>query len=255
LARRPGLTGGEHLFAGMQECLRDPKIVFMIFSVSYFDNLLLSRFHEKAAKAIARTRVPGSERKRIILEKALWLFADRGFHGVSVDEIASASRITKPVLYDHFSSKQDLYLQVSREIRERLLAAGRNVIQRPRSLAEQIRAGVEAFFIFAEENPAAIRILLSPPQDEKKLYRAIQAVQEEATASIMKTLLAAGLRTPDTEAGTEQLRIQAEFIKQGLHALAEWRMYHTATSRDLVVDAISQLIRAGLDVWNRSRSE
>jgi AcrR family transcriptional regulator len=203
---------------------------------------------KRPEKARPQTRVPGSERKRIILEEALQLFADRGFHGVSVDEIASASRITKPVLYDHFSSKQDLYLQVSREIRERLLAAGRHVIQRPWSLAERIRAGVEAFFIFAEENPAAIRILLSPPKDEKKLYRAIQAVQDEATASIMKMLLAAGLRIPDSEAGAEQLRIQAEFIKQGLHALAEWRTYHTATPRDLVVDAISQLIRAGLAV-------
>lgn len=203
---------------------------------------------KRPAKARSRTRVPGSERKRIILEKALELFADRGFHGVSVDEIAAASRITKPVLYDHFSSKQHLYLQVSREIRERLLAAGRNVIQRPRSLAERIRAGVEAFFVFAEENPAAIRILLSPPKDDKKLYRAIQAIQDEATASIMKMLFASGLRIPDNEDATEQLRIQAEFIKQGLHALAEWRTSHAATPRDLVVDAISQMIRTGLDV-------
>jgi AcrR family transcriptional regulator len=193
-----------------------------------------------------RTRVPGSERKRIILEQALELFADRGFHGVSVAEIASAASITKPVLYDHFSSKQDLYIQVSRGIRERLLAAGRAVTQPPRSLAERIRAGVEAFFVFAEENPAAIRILLSPPRDEKKLYRAIQAIQEEATISIMKMLFALGLRVPDNEADARQLRIQVEFIKQGLHALGEWRTCHAATPRDLVVDAISRLIRAGL---------
>ncbi len=201
---------------------------------------------KRPAKITSRKRVSGSERKRIILEKALELFADRGFHGVSLDEIASASRITKPVLYDHFSSKQDLYLQVSREIRERLLATGRNAIQPPPSLAERIRAGVEAFFIFAEENPAAIRMLLSPPKDEKKLYRAIQAIQDEATGAIMKMLLAAGLPIPNTEAGAEQLRVQAEFVKQGLHSLAEWRVYHTAIARDLVVDAITQLIRTGL---------
>jgi AcrR family transcriptional regulator len=201
---------------------------------------------KRAKNARSRTRVPGSERKRIILEQALELFADRGFHAVSVDEIASASGITKPVLYDHFSSKQDLYIQVSREIRERLLAAGRDVIQRPHNLAERIRIGVEAFFVFAEENPAAIRILLSPPKDEKKLYRAIQALQDEATASIMKMVLASGLRVPNNQGGARRLRIQVEFIKQGLHALAEWRTYHAATPRDEVVDAISQLIRAGL---------
>jgi AcrR family transcriptional regulator len=197
-------------------------------------------------KARQQTRVSGSERKKIILEQALELFADRGFHAVSVDEIASASRITKPVLYDHFASKQDLYIQVSREIRDRLLAAGNDVIQPAHSLPERIRIGVEAFFEFAERNPAAIKILLSPPKGERKLYRAIQAVQDDATASIMKMLLAAGLRVPNSKAGTDGLRIQVEFIKQGLHALAEWRMYHAGTPRDLVVDAISQLIRAGL---------
>jgi AcrR family transcriptional regulator len=197
-------------------------------------------------KARQQVRVSGSERKKIILEEALKLFADKGFHAVSVDEIASASMVTKPVLYDHFFSKQDLYIQVGREIRERLVAAGNDVIQSRDSLSERIRIGVEAFFEFAEQNPAAIRMLLSPPKGEKKLYRAIQDVQDEATASIMKMLLAAGLRVPKDKVGTDGLRIQVEFIKQGLHALAEWRMYHAATPRDLVVDAISQLIRAGL---------
>ena len=194
--------------------------------------------------ATRQVRVSGSERKRIILEQALELFASRGFHGVSVDEIAAASKITKPVLYDHFASKQDLYIQVSKEIRERLLAAGGVVINPPRSLAARIRTGVEAFFIFAEENPAAIRVLLSPPRDEKKLYRVIQTIQDEASESIMNMMFAAGVRVPDDQAGIEQLKIQVEFIKQGLHALAEWRMQHAAVPRDLVVDAVSNLIRS-----------
>ncbi|HEY1216234.1 MAG TPA: TetR/AcrR family transcriptional regulator [Bryobacteraceae bacterium] len=191
-----------------------------------------------------QVRVSGSERKRIILEQALELFASRGFHGVSVDEIAAASKITKPVLYDHFASKQDLYIQVSKEIRERLLAAGGAVIMPPRSLAARIRAGVEAFFVFAEENPAAIRVLLSPPRSEKKLYRAIQTIQDEASESIMNMMFAAGVRVPDDKVGIEQLKIQVEFIKQGLHPLAEWRMQHTEVPRDLVVDAVSNLIRS-----------
>jgi AcrR family transcriptional regulator len=92
------------------------------------------------------------------------VFASRGFHGVSIDQIAAAANITKPVLYDHFSSKQSLYIQVSKAIRERLLAAGRNALIFPQTFPARTRAGVEAFFIFGEKNPAAIRILLSPPQ-------------------------------------------------------------------------------------------
>jgi hypothetical protein len=88
---------------------------------------------------------------------------------------------------------------------------------------------VEAFFVFGEENPAAIRVLLLPPRDEKKLYRAIQTIQDEASESIMKLMFAAGVRVPNDKAGIEQLKIQVEFIKQGLHALAEWRMQHACS--------------------------
>lgn len=193
-----------------------------------------------------RTRIAGGERKRIILEQARELFATRGFHGASMDEIAAASRITKPVLYDHFSSKQDLYLQVSKDIREHLLGAGRVVIMARQSLEARIRAGVAAFFTFAEQNPAAIRVLLSPPRDEKKLFRAIQRIQDEATLSILRMIAEAGVPEPDHELEAEQLKIQVEFIKQGLHALAEWRTQHAEISRELVTDAVSKLIRHGL---------
>jgi AcrR family transcriptional regulator len=194
-----------------------------------------------------RVRIPGSERKRIILERAMELFARRGFHGISIEEIAKASKISKPVLYDHFHSKHDLYFQVSREIRERLLVVGKRAIVSQQGLASRVRAGVEAFFVFAEKNPAAIRILLSPYQDDKRLCRAIQGIHGEATASITKMILDAGVTVPENEMGIEQLKIQAEFVKQGLHALAEWRTQHPSVSRDTVVDAISKLICSGLD--------
>lgn len=200
--------------------------------------------HQK--KVPLHPRVAGSERKRIILEQALELFAKSGFHGVTVDEVATASKITKPVLYDHFSSKADLYIQVNEEIRERLLAAGRRVIIPPQSLAARIRAGVEAFFRFAENNPAVIRVLLSPPRDERKLYRSVQTIQDEATKSIVRMIVAAGVQTPGSPTDTQKLTVQVEFIKRGLHALAEWRMQHADVPGELVIDAVSNLIRSGL---------
>ena len=57
----------------------------------------------------------------------------------------------------------------------------------------------------------------------------------------------AGVPKPDDELEAEQLKIQMEFIKQGLHALAEWRTQQAETSRELVIDAVSKLI------WHRPR--
>jgi AcrR family transcriptional regulator len=160
-------------------------------------------------------------------------------------DIAVASNITKPVLYDHFPSKEDLYVEVCKEIRERLLAAGTQVMT-DRNTPARIRAGVEAFFTFAEKNPAAIRILLSPPRDEKRLYRAIQQIQDHATQAITDMFLAIGVPAPKDEATAQRLAIQAEFFKRGLHALGQWRVEHPAVSKETVVDAISGLVFRGL---------
>lgn len=195
---------------------------------------------------VRRFRIPGKERRKIILDAAMNLFGTRGFHGVSLDEIAAAASITKPVLYDHFSSKEDLYLRVCEEIRERLLQSGREVIAPPQTLSQRLRAGVEAFFVFAGHNPAAIRILLSPPRDVKRLYKAIQKIQDEATQSILATMLQAGVDPAKGEDADLRLTIQVEFIKRGLHALAEWRTFHPAVPIDVVVGAISQLLGQGL---------
>jgi AcrR family transcriptional regulator len=55
------------------------------------------------------TRLSGPERKESILSAAQGLFADKGFHGVSVDEIARAVNVSPAILYRHFDSKQTLY--------------------------------------------------------------------------------------------------------------------------------------------------
>lgn len=61
-------------------------------------------------------RLKASERRASILAVAKVLFADRGYHGVSVDEIAARLAVSPAVLYRHFSSKQDLYEAVLSEI-------------------------------------------------------------------------------------------------------------------------------------------
>ncbi len=57
-------------------------------------------------------RLSGPERKETILAAAQGLFADKGFHGVSVDEIARAVSVSPAILYRHFDSKQILYAAV-----------------------------------------------------------------------------------------------------------------------------------------------
>ena len=58
-----------------------------------------------------------------MLDVAQEAFADRGFHGTSMDDIADAAGVTKPVLYQHFPSKRDLYLELLEDVGRQLLDA------------------------------------------------------------------------------------------------------------------------------------
>src|SRR3989442_7119869 len=59
---------------------------------------------------IPRRRMRAPERRAQLLDVARQVFGTSGFHSVSMDEVAERAGVTKPILYDHFSSKKDLYL-------------------------------------------------------------------------------------------------------------------------------------------------
>ena len=75
------------------------------------------------------SRLPAAERREQLLDVATTVFSDRGFHGASMNDVAQAAGVTKPVLYQHFPSKRDLYLElvegVSGQLAETVTTAAR----------------------------------------------------------------------------------------------------------------------------------
>lgn len=69
------------------------------------------------------TRLPAAARREQLLEVALDVFAHNGYHETSMNDVADAAGITKPVLYQHFTSKRELYLALIDEAGRRLLEA------------------------------------------------------------------------------------------------------------------------------------
>ena len=60
-------------------------------------------------------RLPASERRRQLLETALHVFARQGYHETSMNDLAAKAGVTKPVLYQHFESKREMYLAAIQE--------------------------------------------------------------------------------------------------------------------------------------------
>ncbi|MEU8822412.1 TetR/AcrR family transcriptional regulator [Streptomyces sp. NPDC048636] len=112
-----------------------------------------------------RVRMTGKERREQLLDIGRTLFAERGFGGTSVEEIAAKAGVSKPVVYEHFGGKEGLYaVVVDREMRQLLdMVTGALTAGHPRELLEQaafalldyIEAYTDGFRILVRDSPVA----------------------------------------------------------------------------------------------------
>ena len=109
----------------------------------------------------ATTRLPAAERRRQLLEVALQVFADKGFYGTSMNEVAEAAGVTKPVLYQHFASKEALYRELVDELGSRLERAIVDGVADADGPRQQVEAGFHAYFRWATREGPAFRVLFA----------------------------------------------------------------------------------------------
>lgn len=100
----------------------------------------------------SRRRVPRAEREAQMVEAATRIFASRGFHTASMDEIAEASGITKPMLYAYFDSKEGLFLACVEKGSRELRAEVREAALGAATPEEALYAGLVAVMRFVDEN-------------------------------------------------------------------------------------------------------
>jgi AcrR family transcriptional regulator len=197
-------------------------------------------------EAAVRTRLSATQRRERILEAALETFAEYGYRGASMRAIAAAAGISKPVVYDHFGSKRELYVELMTGIRDDLVgrSAGAMALRAP--LADRFRAAIDAFWSYVEDRPAAVQVLFVIPRGEPELRPQWDRVQAEVTETLSGMLISEpGLlaHEPDREA---RLELFTEFLKKGLHGLAEWWPRHPEISRETIVDVVFDTAWSGL---------
>src|SRR4051794_32360750 len=86
-----------------------------------------------------RPRMTGKERREQLLDVGRKLFAEKGFEGTSVEEIASTAQVSKPVVYEHFGGKEGLYaVVVDHELQAllRIMTGALTTPARPREVLE-----------------------------------------------------------------------------------------------------------------------
>lgn len=106
-----------------------------------------------------KARLPRDERRALLLSAALEVFTAAGYHSAAMDEIADRANVSKPVLYQHFPSKLDLYLAVLDLHIDSLVFEIQKAIASTPDNANRVHATVDAYFAFIEKEGEAFRLL------------------------------------------------------------------------------------------------
>ncbi len=146
---------------------------------------------ETARATAPRRRLTAARRRRQLIDVALETFARTGYTATTMEDIATAAGVTKPLLYQHFASKRALYLELIDDVTARLIEVLGAAALTETNFRRRVEAGMLAYFTFTVENPSAIRMLYDAPPDEE-LARGLRSIQD-AIADFVSPLIEADI--------------------------------------------------------------
>src|SRR5829696_4153073 len=199
--------------------------------------------------ASVRTRLSRDDRMEQTLEAAHGLFAERGYAAVTMDEIAAAIGVTKPLLYNYFGNKERLYLACLERAGEAMFATVGEAVSHADSPADALRRGLHAFFAFVDEDRDAWRVLFDetlPAGGE--IAQAVAEHRERLLARGAQTNIA---RRPEGRQAEHAPEIEAISVALlgGAEALARWWLrtgaMPAAEAAELLIATAEPGLRAG----------
>ena len=161
-------------------------------------------------------RLAAADRRESILVAAGACFAGRGYDGSTLDEIAAATGITKPILYRHFRSKRDLYLALLGRHADDMPGFVVPIPRTPEGRVD-LAAILDPWLEYAESNPHGWQMLFRDAGGDAEIVAFRRATRERARAVIARFIEASGAELPPTE-----LLPAAELIRAGLAGLVLW---------------------------------
>jgi AcrR family transcriptional regulator len=131
------------------------------------------------------TRLSAPARREQLLDVALQVFARAGYHGSSMNDIAEAAGVTKPVLYQHFDSKRELYRALLEEVGARLISAIGKATSTATDGKSQTALGFRAYFRFVADDHDAFSLLFGGgSRRDPELSDVVKSITGEAAKAI-----------------------------------------------------------------------
>ena len=195
-----------------------------------------------------KRRLSAEARRDRITEAAMKVFVEKGYERASFGEIAQAAGITRPVVYDHFRSKRELYRWLLERERDRAIEYVTAHLKTGGSAEARIRCTIEAFFAYAQDHPFAWRILFQESTGDAEIIKAHRRIQSEAhmvgAASLTRVL---GMESADERGEQVKIEMLGELWGSALKGLARWWYDRSDVPRTELVEVAMDALSVGLE--------
>jgi AcrR family transcriptional regulator len=169
------------------------------------------------------------------------LFAAGGFHATSMDDVAEAAGVTKPVLYQHFPSKRALYRELLEDVGDRLMAEITAAAAPADSGRERVQNGMAAYFRFVTDNQPAFRLLFGASVRNDAEFAEVATTVLEHMAEAVAEML-------DVDLPAEQKAVLAHAVIGMAEAVGRRALRDQAAEKDpeLLAHWTAELVWYGL---------
>ena len=168
------------------------------------------------------------------------MFGSSGYEGTTLDEVAAAAGVTKPIVYRHFGSKQGLYLALLERHRHDLPTFAGDALSPGDVDTETLRAILDTWLEYVESHSYAWRMLFWDTGGGREIEHFRHLVRTQA-----RGVLAALIRSyAQEEIPGEEVEPLAELMRMGMASLVLWWRDHPSTPRSAILGALMR-------VWSR----
>ncbi len=195
-----------------------------------------------------RGRMPRTARRAQLLDAALEVFVAQGYHAAAMDDIADRAGVSKPVLYQHFPGKLELYVALLDTSCAAVVAAVRDALAATEDNKERVAATVDAFYTYVANDKAAFRLVFeSDLTNEPAVRERVERVTTE-TAALVTAVIREDTGLPDA---------QSELLAVSLVGMAQvsaryWLAGGIDVSQDEAVALVSALAWRGIGGYPRT---
>lgn len=198
---------------------------------------------ETTTSLTARTRLPRAQREQQLLDVAMRLFMENGYQGTSIEDIAGAAGVTRPIVYNHFGSKDGIYLACLRRASSELDRRIRDSSSQETTAEGQLRGGLDGYFQFVERDRMFWGILFGGGAAVAGTAAAeASRLRKESLGGISELL--AGMSGNSLKPETLEAYAQATFGAG--EQLAKWWLMHPDVKRHQVVEYMMNFAWQGL---------